>query len=41
MLLALPAAAVIMVLLRHAHERYQQSQLYQTDPPVEDDSDSE
>lgn len=41
MLLALPAAAVIMVLLRHAHERYQQSQLYQTDPSVEDDSDSE
>lgn len=29
MLLALPAAAVIMVLLRHAHERYQQSTLYQ------------
>ncbi len=37
MLLALPAAAVIMVLLRHAHERYQQSTLYQpvteTAPP--------
>ncbi|MFN3586518.1 MAG: AI-2E family transporter [Moraxellaceae bacterium] len=29
MLLALPAAAVIMVLLRHAHARYQQSSLYQ------------
>ncbi|MBP8852209.1 MAG: AI-2E family transporter [Moraxellaceae bacterium] len=41
MLLALPAAAVIMVLLRHAHERYQQSQLYQTDSLVEDDRDSE
>jgi len=33
MLLALPAAAVIMVLLRHAHERYQQSTLYITDCP--------
>lgn len=32
MLLALPAAAVIMVLLRHAHERYQQSRLYQAAP---------
>lgn len=29
MLLALPVAAVIMVLLRHAHARYQQSRLYQ------------
>lgn len=29
MLLALPAAAVIMVLLRHVHARYQQSRLYQ------------
>lgn len=29
MLLALPAAAIIMVLLRHAHTRYQQSHLYQ------------
>lgn len=28
MLLALPAAAVINVLLRYAHERYQQSELY-------------
>lgn len=37
MLLALPAAAVIMVLLRHAHEHYQQSRLYQAMPPVEDD----
>lgn len=37
MLLALPAAAVIMVLLRHAHERYQQSRLYQATPAVEDD----
>lgn len=37
MLLALPAAAVIMVLLRHAHERYQQSRLYQATPTVEDD----
>lgn len=37
MLLALPAAAVIMVLLRHAHERYQQSRLYQASPQVEED----
>lgn len=29
MLLALPLAAVIMVLLRHGHARYQQSRLYQ------------
>lgn len=29
MLLALPAAAVIMVLLRHVHARYQKSRLYQ------------
>lgn len=29
MLLALPVAAVILVLLRHAHARYQQSRLYQ------------
>lgn len=29
MLLALPVAAVIMVLLRHLHARYQQSRLYQ------------
>ncbi|MNN55675.1 hypothetical protein D3C81_1705640 [compost metagenome] len=28
MLLALPAAAVINVLLRYAHERYRQSELY-------------
>jgi predicted PurR-regulated permease PerM len=27
-LLALPIAAVLMVMLRHAHERYVQSQLY-------------
>ncbi len=32
MLLALPAAAVIMVLLRHGHEHYQQSRLYQPSP---------
>ena len=37
MLLALPAAAVIMVLLRHGHEHYQQSRLYQAMPTVEDD----
>jgi predicted PurR-regulated permease PerM len=29
MLLALPVAAIIMVLLRHAHRHYQQSRLYQ------------
>lgn len=29
MLLALPVAAIIMVLLRHAHEHYRQSSLYQ------------
>lgn len=29
MLIALPVAAIIMVLLRHAHARYQRSQLYQ------------
>jgi predicted PurR-regulated permease PerM len=27
-MLALPAAAVIMVLLRYAHQQYQQSKLY-------------
>lgn len=32
-LLALPAAAVIMVLLRHAHERYLSSRLYGAPPP--------
>jgi len=43
MLLALPAAAVIMVLLRHAHERYQQSRLYQPSPQTggDDESDDE
>lgn len=33
MLLALPAAAVIMVLLRHAHLQYQQSGFYQPQGP--------
>ncbi|MBA1147063.1 AI-2E family transporter [Ectothiorhodospiraceae bacterium WFHF3C12] len=32
-LLALPAAAVIMVLLRHAHDRYRASGLYDRAPP--------
>lgn len=32
-LIALPAAAVIMVLLRHAHERYRASGLYDRSPP--------
>lgn len=42
MLLALPAAAVIMVLLRHAHERYQQSRLYQAGArPAEGDGPGE
>lgn len=31
-LLALPVAAVVMVLLRHAHQRYLQSTLYTADP---------
>lgn len=31
-LLALPVAAVVMVLLRHAHQRYVQSTLYTADP---------
>ncbi len=35
MLLALPVAAIIMVLLRHAHACYQQSQLYQGTEVVE------
>ena len=30
-LLALPVAAVVMVMLRHAHERYVSSQLYAAD----------
>lgn len=34
MLLALPVAAIIMVLLRHAHERYLQSNLYLREPSV-------
>lgn len=34
MLLALPVAAVIMVLLRHGHALYQQSSLYQGSPAV-------
>ena len=32
-LLALPVAAVIMVLLRHAHDFYKQSSIYDTTPP--------
>ncbi|MEO6697686.1 MAG: AI-2E family transporter, partial [Gammaproteobacteria bacterium] len=32
-LLALPTAAVIMVLLRHVHERYLSSRLYGAPPP--------
>jgi len=36
MLLALPVAAIIMVLLRHAHARYQQSKLYQGEVVVEE-----
>jgi predicted PurR-regulated permease PerM len=44
MLLALPAAAVIMVLLRHGHVRYRRSSLYRGDGasgsvPGEDDAD--
>lgn len=33
-LLALPAAAVILVVLKHAHERYLSSHLYGADPPI-------
>lgn len=44
MLLALPVAAVIMVLLRHAHMLYQQSRLYQgnatAEPSVIEDGDA-
>jgi predicted PurR-regulated permease PerM len=49
-LLALPTAAVIMVLLRHAHERYVNSQLYgafegggakEATPPTEDKVDTD
>lgn len=40
MLLALPAAAVIMVLLRHAHERYQKSRLYQAGTRTVDGEDA-
>ncbi|MDF2445530.1 MAG: family transporter [Moraxellaceae bacterium] len=44
MLLALPVAAVIMVLLRHGHTLYQQSRLYQgapgRDPIVAEDKDA-
>ncbi|MES2917675.1 MAG: AI-2E family transporter [Pseudomonadota bacterium] len=36
MLLALPVAAVILVLLRHGHLHYQQSRLYQGRTPVDD-----
>jgi predicted PurR-regulated permease PerM len=34
MLVALPVAAIIMVLLRHAHGRYRRSSLYQQWPPA-------
>jgi predicted PurR-regulated permease PerM len=34
-LLALPVAAVIMVLLRHAHDLYRLSGLYGGSPPVD------
>ncbi|PTQ89294.1 AI-2E family transporter [Agitococcus lubricus] len=33
MLLALPVAAIIMVLLHHAHQRYRQSEFYQRQEP--------
>ena len=36
-LLGLPAAAVVMVLLRHAHDRYKDSRLYGTQPEDEPD----
>ena len=37
MLLALPVAAIIMVLLHHAHNRYRQSEFYQR-PRIDDES---
>lgn len=36
-LLALPVAAVIMVLLRHAHDRYKESHLYRREAPMPGD----
>ncbi|MET1078822.1 MAG: AI-2E family transporter [Pseudomonas sp.] len=35
-LLALPVAAVIVVLLRHLHDFYKKSQLYTAEPPMEE-----
>ncbi|HEX6592528.1 MAG TPA: AI-2E family transporter [Moraxellaceae bacterium] len=40
MLLALPAAAIIMVLLRHAHAWYRRSRLYHGDVPDSEDRDA-
>ncbi len=40
-LVALPAAAVVMVLLRYAHERYLASTLYATDAPAGSKGDDE
>lgn len=41
-LLALPAASVIMVLLRHVHELYRSSELYgEVQPPPDQDTDEE
>ena len=40
-LLALPVAAVIMVLLRHLHDEYKQSRLYDTDQPIENGSENQ
>jgi predicted PurR-regulated permease PerM len=37
-LLALPAAAALNVVVRHAHDRYRKSALYQNESPVETDS---
>jgi predicted PurR-regulated permease PerM len=34
-LLALPVAAVVMVLLRHAHDFYKQSVIYDSPPPAD------
>ena len=36
-LLALPVAAVVMVLLRHVHEQYLRSRIYSNSPPLESD----
>jgi len=41
MLVALPVAAVIMVMLRHVHEQYRRSALYQQWPPAGPDDETQ